>query len=103
MVTDLNDTNEPIMFSKSILGNLCFKTFFGDLDVELSPITNSYTKFELLHCTHIAKPHCTLVDISSTNSSVEPTNPNLWYLYSESSRSKDGAVVGCLLIDPQGN
>ena len=40
MVIDLNDMNDPIMFSKLILGNFYFKTFFGELDVELSPIAN---------------------------------------------------------------
>ena len=29
MVTDLNDPNELVMFSTSIIGNLCFETFFG--------------------------------------------------------------------------
>ena len=28
MVTDLNDPNEMVMFSKSNLGNFCFDTFF---------------------------------------------------------------------------
>lgn len=42
MVTDLNDTNELIMFSKSILSNFCFDTFFNELDVDFSPIMNSY-------------------------------------------------------------
>ena len=71
MVTNLNDMNESVMFSKSILGNFCFKTFFGELDVQNSPITNSYMQYEVLHCTQIAEPHYTLIDISSTNCSVE--------------------------------
>ena len=29
-VTDLNDSNETVMFSRSILGNLCFDTFFEE-------------------------------------------------------------------------
>ena len=36
-VTDLNDANELIMFSKSILGNFYFDTFFGELDAKFSP------------------------------------------------------------------
>ena len=51
MVTDLNDPNEPVMFSNSILGNFCFDTFFGELEVEPSPFVNSNEKFELLHTT----------------------------------------------------
>jgi hypothetical protein len=37
MVTDLNDPNEPVMFSNSILSNFFFDTFFGELEDELSP------------------------------------------------------------------
>ena len=41
-VTNLNDTNESVMFSKSILGHFFFDTFFGELDAKFSPITNAY-------------------------------------------------------------
>jgi hypothetical protein len=48
-VTDLNDPNEPVMFSKSILNNFLFETFFGELEVEIYPLAYSYKKSELLH------------------------------------------------------
>ena len=102
-VNDLNDINELVIFSKSSLGNFYFETFVGDLNVELTPDVNLYMQFELIHSTQIVEPHCTLIDISSTDYSVEPTNPDLLSLYFDSSRSKDGAVVACLLIDPHGN
>ena len=35
MATDLNNLNELIMFSKSIMGNFFFETFFEELEVEL--------------------------------------------------------------------
>jgi hypothetical protein len=41
MVTDLNDPNKLLMFAKSILGNFFFDTFFGELEVELSPLADS--------------------------------------------------------------
>lgn len=102
-VTDLNDAKESVMFSTSILSNFCFETFICELNIELSPNTNWFTQYELLHLIKIVEPHYTLVDISSTNYSVEPTNPNLWSLYFDSSGSKDGAVVGYLLMDLHGN
>ena len=40
-VTDLNDANEPVMFSNSILGNLCLNTFFDELDAKIFPLANS--------------------------------------------------------------
>lgn len=91
------------MFSTSILDKICFETFFGELNVELSLNVNSYMQIEIFHSTNIIEPHYTLVDISLTNCSVEPTNSNLLSLYFDSSRSKDGGVVGCLLIDLHGN
>ena len=50
-VTDLIDPNEPVMFSNSILGNLCFDTLFGELETEISPYANSNEQLELLHAT----------------------------------------------------
>ena len=50
-VTDLNDTNEPVVLSNSILGNLCFETFFGELEVETYQYTDTNEQFELLDTT----------------------------------------------------
>ena len=50
-VTDLNDTNELVMFFNSILGNFFFDTFFGELEAELSPFMNLEKLSELLHKT----------------------------------------------------
>ena len=116
-VTDLNDPNEPVMFSNSILWNLCFDTFFGEKEDELSPYANSNEQSELLHTTQIAKLHCNIVEnctkvdtknckylvSSSCNFSLELTTPNIWTLYFDGSRNKEGAGVGCLLIDLHGN
>ena len=48
MVTGLNDPNELVMFSRSILGNFFLDTFFEELESELSPCANSDKKSELL-------------------------------------------------------
>ena len=78
IVTYLNDTNEPVMFSNSILGNLFFDTFFGELEAKLSPLANSYKQSKLLHKTQIVEHNYTIVDSnnctdvvsSSTNFSI---------------------------------
>ena len=117
MVTNLNDPNEPVMFSNSILGNLCFDTFFGELEDEVSPFTNSNEQSELLHTTQIGETHCNLVEdctkvdtnnytnlvSSSCNFSLELTDPFIWTLYFDGSRNKEGVGSSCLLIDPHGN
>ena len=65
MVTDLNDSNEMVMFSRSTLGNFCFDTFFKELEDELSHTVNSDKLFELLHSNQIVKLNYTLVDHSN--------------------------------------
>ena len=78
---------------------------------------NSNEQSELLHTTQIVKPHCNIVEdcikldtnnctdlvSSSCNFSLELTNPNIWTLYFDGSRNKEGAGVGFLLIDLHGN
>ena len=59
-VTDLNDPNESVMFSISVVGNFSFDTFFGELEVELSLFVNSNEQYELLHTTQIIDPHCNI-------------------------------------------
>ena len=116
-VTDLHNTNEAVMFSNSIIGNLCFHTLFGELEAGSSPLANSDKQSKLLHTTQIVKPHCTIVynctkidsntctDIvsSSTNFFVQLTDPHIWTLYSDGSKNKEEAGAGCLLIDPHIN
>ena len=85
------------MFSNSILGNLCFDTFFGELEVELSPLPDSNKKSKTLHSNKIFEHNCTIVDSStctkvdssdcltvvssSTNFCVELIDPVIWTLY----------------------
>ena len=74
-VTDLNDSNEPVMFSNTILGNFFFDTSFGKLEVDLSPFADSNTQYVVLHSTNIDETNytlvyssnCTLVYFSSIN------------------------------------
>jgi hypothetical protein len=53
MVTKINDPNELVMFSRYILGNFCFQTFFCELEAELSPLADSYKQSKLLHSNQI--------------------------------------------------
>ena len=61
-VTDLNDPNELVMFSRYILGNFYFHTFLEELEVELSPCANSDKQSEL-HSNQIVERNCTLVEM----------------------------------------
>lgn len=116
MVTNLNDPNKTVMFSGYTLGNLCFDTFFEELEAKLSHTMNSNKQSELFHSNQIAKLNCTLVYLSNdasigsssctlfhssfTNHCTQITNHNLWTFYFDISRNTQAVDVGCLLIDP---
>ena len=118
MVTNLNDPNEPIILSRSILGSFCFDTLIEELEVELSPPVRSYKQFELLHSNQIVERNCTLVDISNdasigsssctlvnssfTNHCTQLIYHNLWTLYFDTSKNTQVVDVGYLLVDPCG-
>jgi hypothetical protein len=118
MVTDLNDSNEMVMFSRSNLGNLCFDTFFEELEDELSHTVNldkqskllqsnqivelNYTLVDHSYDASISSSSCTLLDSSFTNPCTQLTKHNFWTLYFDISRNTHGVDVGYLLIDPCG-
>jgi hypothetical protein len=118
MVIDLNDPNETIMFSRSILGTFFFETFFGGLEDDLSPLAESYKKYELLHSNQITKIKYTLLDCSNdssidssyrtlVNSSLtkyctQLNNHNLWTVYFDSSRNMHRVDASYLLVDLYG-
>ena len=99
MVNDSNNLQKLVMSSNSLINNSCFKKFFGRSNDELSSSKNSYKQSKFLHCTHIAKLDCTLVDISFNNSCTIFTNPRSWTLYFAISRNEYGVDTGCLLVD----
>jgi hypothetical protein len=57
-VTDLNDPNEPIIFSNSTLGNFCINSFFGNFPVESSPFIELGLHYEILHCIQVTEYDC---------------------------------------------
>ena len=117
IVANLNDANEPMMFNHSILGNFCFETFFGELEEETCTYADSNEQSELLQITQIDEPHCTILEDcikvdtnisseivpSSCNFALELTDPSIWTLYFDGSRSKEGEGASYILIDPHGN
>jgi hypothetical protein len=79
-VTELNDLNEPVMFSNSILGNVYFKTLFGELEEETSQCMDSNEQSEILHPTQTVKTHyniigyCTKLDTKQCTSIVSSSS-----------------------------
>ena len=61
-IIDLNNTNEPVMFNHSILGNFCYETFFGELEEETSTCVDSNEQSDFLQITQNDKLHYTIVE-----------------------------------------
>ena len=49
MIIDLTDPNKTVMFSRSVIDNFSFDTFFEELEAKVSHTVKSYKISELLH------------------------------------------------------
>ena len=74
VVTELNDSNEPIIFHNSILGNYNLNTYFENISADVPFLVESYKQSETLQYSQIVKLHYNLVDCSSTNVEVDTNN-----------------------------
>jgi ribonuclease HI len=93
-VIDLNDPNEPYTpppGSPEVQG---MDTFFGNFMAEVSPINSPQQQFEITAC---------MQPTASMQQSHEPDGNQIWSLYFDGSKSKEGAGAGCIIIDPTGN
>jgi hypothetical protein len=93
-VIDLNDPNEPYTppaDSPEVQG---MDTYFGNFMDEVSPIKNPQKQSEIKAFTQ---------PTASIQKSYEPDKNQIWSLYFDGSKSKEGAGAGCIIIDPAGN
>jgi ribonuclease HI len=93
-VTDLNDFNEPYTpptDSPEVQG---MDTYFGNFMAEVSPINDPQQQSEIKAFTQ---------PTASIQKSCEPDKNQIWSLYFDGSKSKEGAGAGCIIIDPIGN
>jgi ribonuclease HI len=93
-VTDLNDPNEPYTPSADSPEVQGMDTFFGNFMAEASPITNPEQQSEIV---------AYMQPTASTQRSHVPDANQIWSLYFDGSKSKEGAGAGCVIIDPAGN
>ena len=96
-VTKLEAPNEPVMFINMILGNYFFDTFFEGFPMEESPIPDNVVS-ELLFHTHEPTPRdeIQVLTIPELNK-----REDFWTLHFDGSKTKEGAGVGCVLVDPK--
>jgi hypothetical protein len=86
-VTDLNDPNEPytpFADSPKVQG---METFFDNFMAEASPIINPEQQSEIV---------AYMQPIASMQRSHVPDKNQIWSLYFDSSKSKEGAGPGCV-------
>jgi ribonuclease HI len=93
-VTDLNDPNEPFTPSADSPEVQGMDTFFGNFMAEASAITNPEQQSEIV---------AYVQPTASTQRSHAPDKNQIWSLYFDGSKSKEGAGAGCVIIDPAGN
>ena len=98
-VTKLEAPNEPIMFINTFLGNYCFDTFFRYFPTKKSPILGNVIS-ELMFCDHEPIPRD---DEKASTVSQNEKKEDLWTLYFDESKTKEGTGVGCMLIDLKKN
>jgi hypothetical protein len=92
-VTDLNDPNEPYTPPANSPEVQGMDTYFRNFMAEVSPINNSQQQYELKAYTQ---------PTTSTQQSCEPDENQIWSLYFDGSKSKEGDGAGCIIIDPAG-
>jgi ribonuclease HI len=93
-VTDLNDPNEPYTppdDSPKVQG---MDTYFGNFTAEVSTSNDPQQSSEIKTFTQ---------PTTSIQKSCEPDENQIWSLYFDGSKSKEGAGAGCIIIDPAGN
>jgi ribonuclease HI len=93
-VIDLNDFNEPYTpptESPEVQG---METYFGNFMAEVSPINDPRQQSEIKAFTQ---------PTASIQKSYELDKNQIWSLYFDVSKSKEGAGMGCIIIDPAGN
>ena len=108
VVTRLNDPNETIMFTNSILGNYSFGicasgTCFGEFHAEIVEETTINTHLEALPHSPTDKLSYIIVD-DRTNfveiSSIDVTLDSIfWTLYFDGCNCLEGAGAGSIFID----
>ena len=81
-ITELDDSNEPVLFTDTIMGNYMADSFFGNFEAETSPIQNSVQLSEVFHFTQV------LEEIPVPNTVHLDLNNGLWSLYFDESKSK---------------
>jgi ribonuclease HI len=94
MVTDLNDPNEAYTPSADSPEFQGMDTFFSNFMAEVSAIINTEQQSEII---------AYMQPIASLQQSHEPDGNQIWSLYFDGSKSKEGVGVGCIIIDPAGN
>jgi hypothetical protein len=93
-ITDLNDPNEPYTppaDSPEVQG---MDTYFGNFTAKVSTIDDTRQQSEIKVFTQ---------PTTSIQKSCEPDENQIWSLYFDGSKSKEGAGAGCIIIDPAGN
>ena len=93
-IIEIDESNEPVLFADTIMGNYMADSFFGNLEAEISEIPDSNQQSEICHFSQAP------AEIPIPDTPHLDLNDGCWSLYFDGSKSKEGAGAGCLPIDP---
>ena len=96
LVTDLDEENEPAVFTNNILGNYYLESFLGIFNSQEYP-------FEIDSVTSQVEIFSQTKSSRCVNIVDKPVVKSLfWTLYFDGSQSNDGVGSGCILINLEG-
>ena len=109
-ITPINGRNEPLAFLELMLGNCLLETTFGCYPARPAP-TPPDTQLGLLPCptdgNEACTVHCNNSSCSSSNNSSGSASAlngsctnELWTMYFNKSKTRDGSRARCVLINP---
>lgn len=93
VVTNIDSPNEPSMLNNI----LTIASFFKSFVFETYPFTSTKKQFELMYVKKLVITNKKLLDFND-----DPKNA-LQSLYVDGSKSKEGTIAGCFLLDSKGN
>ena len=73
-VTELDDSNEPVLFTDTIMGNYMVDSFFGNLEAETSSVQDPEQRSKVFHFTQVSD------EILVLNTAHLDLNNGLWSL-----------------------
>lgn len=96
IVTELEEENESVTYSRNIIGNYSVESFLGNFNANTSPFLENFVISQVKNYSQTDSSKC-------INFVHKPIVESLfWKLYFDGSKSNNGVGAGCILVSPEG-